>query len=142
MTLHICLWPPRRDDGSERTLEQDAFGFERYCTDFWGTDAIERVGATMLSRLRTDHLWVTPAERDALERQALLVWTYADDIAAEVFDADNPGRGAVIVQTPEGGVLHDAFGGRRPSDSVRRYADNLLAAIGVARAEDCGLVIW
>jgi hypothetical protein len=140
VTLKISL--SHTSSEIRHSFGDDAFGFERYRTELWGTDAVRNVGARLIPLLATGDVFVQPAELDALELEAWSIQANAESIALEVFDESNPGRGAVIVKTDDGGVLLNAWGGRGPAGSIRRYTDNLLRAITAARAAGCGIIIW
>lgn len=135
MTLVISPYPHDALEGFEGDL---SFGFERYRTDLWGTDAVRATGAVFIPQLATTDVYLGFDDLDALEAEARAVLDNADSIAHEVFDPADPGPGAVVVD----GRLLDAYAGRAPVGSVHRYIGNLMRCIAAAREAGCGLAIW
>ena len=141
MSLMIYAWGPEATNVPD--LDGDrSFGFERYRDELWASTAVRRTGAEMIPRLAVGELFVDHADLQVLEAEARRIGDSSKTIAAEVFDASEPGPGAVIAKGTDGAHVHDAWGGRGPSESIERYIGNLIRAIGVARQAGCGIQSW
>jgi hypothetical protein len=141
VSLTISIW---NSEGTpvDELVGDVSFGFERFRSELWGTEAVRDCGALLIPLLADQDLYVDYRQLDVLEADAHRLKEAAPAIADRLFDVARPGEGVVVVQERELGSVHDAWGGISPAGMIVRYLDNLLRAIATARQSGSGLVIW